>query len=370
MSLPTFQYEALQDPANEIRLLSLVEREDSTVDCENIQCKLTTWAIKHAPDYTTVSYTWGAPHEEATISLNGKAFAVRPNCLYLLQQARENGMTGYFWIDAICIKQSDDHEKSAQVAMMGDIYRRAARTNVCIGPHGDDSEYLFQEIEEHLEWATRVVGDAYTSGRLQTSSLQLKDREKHSIEQNINQMSLPGPNLQALIMWPRWVSYEVQLPAAVSNYPIEQIKRLWEAIHALFRRAYFERLWIVQELVLSRTAIVLCGSSSIAFDAIKEFESNLYRYCEDNKLWAKEHIPYHRHETLEAISDFVRKYKDIDEVGFDLGELTDRTSDFRCFDPRDRIFGILSLVDGRASNIMRPDYTKSKLDVALRTCEQ
>ncbi|EME40291.1 hypothetical protein DOTSEDRAFT_137891, partial [Dothistroma septosporum NZE10] len=282
-----FEYERLEDAAAQVRLLRLLRSE--SMETEEIHCELTAWPIGQEPRYAAISYTWGVPGIETAIYINHKAFAVRSNCLYVLQQAHVNATTDYLWIDAICINQTDAVEKSAQVAMMGDIYRKAVRTNV-----------------------------------------------------NIEHASSPQQLSQTLSIWPRWVSYELQLSSAFTNHPASQLTCLWKAIDALFRRPYFDRLWIIQEVVLSRTAVVLCGDSSINFDAIKEFESNLYRYCQDNQVWPREHIEYNRHETLETISDFARKYKDAGPTGFDLDELTDRTSNFKCSDPRDRIFGVLS----------------------------
>ena len=46
----------------------------------------------------------------------------------------------YYWIDAICINQEDDLEKSSQVALMGEIYKEAANAIVWLGSTYDKWE--------------------------------------------------------------------------------------------------------------------------------------------------------------------------------------------------------------------------------------
>ena len=40
----------------------------------------------------------------------------------------------WLWVDQICIDQSSNKERNHQVAMMGDIYRRATETYMWLGP--------------------------------------------------------------------------------------------------------------------------------------------------------------------------------------------------------------------------------------------
>ena len=42
-------------------------------------------------------------------------------------------------MDAICINQENDEEKSSQVAMMADIFKRAQRVTVWLGPAAHNS---------------------------------------------------------------------------------------------------------------------------------------------------------------------------------------------------------------------------------------
>lgn len=41
------------------------------------------------------------------------------------------------WVDASCINQKDEHERSEQVQLMGRIYREAARVVVFLGQEWD-----------------------------------------------------------------------------------------------------------------------------------------------------------------------------------------------------------------------------------------
>lgn len=59
------------------------------------------------------------------------------------------------WVDAICIDQDNAKEKGEQVALMGDIYRKAKCAVAWLGP--DNSEEDLPKAEEELTRATEVI---------------------------------------------------------------------------------------------------------------------------------------------------------------------------------------------------------------------
>ncbi|KAL0934826.1 het domain protein [Colletotrichum truncatum] len=86
------------------------------------------------PSYIAISYTWGLPVPLLPIVVNGQKVKVHLNCWYALWQMRHHGYTDQnFWVDSLCINQSDDHEKSVQVSMMGAIYSSAQWVASCLG---------------------------------------------------------------------------------------------------------------------------------------------------------------------------------------------------------------------------------------------
>ena len=57
-----------------------------------------------------------------------------------LRHLRRQKFSRTLWIDQICINQINLDERSAQVTIMGEIYRHANRVVVWLGPAKDDSD--------------------------------------------------------------------------------------------------------------------------------------------------------------------------------------------------------------------------------------
>ncbi|KAJ0123789.1 hypothetical protein J7T55_012258 [Diaporthe amygdali] len=118
-AIENFQHEPLPDPATHIRLLEITSVDE--IRDLPVHCKLTTWPVETAPLYTAISYTWGDPRQLTSVLVNGRPMEVRCNCEYVLKQAWWRKGNVYVWVDAICINQADNDEKSSQVAMMGAV---------------------------------------------------------------------------------------------------------------------------------------------------------------------------------------------------------------------------------------------------------
>ncbi|KAK0620552.1 heterokaryon incompatibility, partial [Immersiella caudata] len=83
-----------------------------------------------------------------TISVNRKLFHVRPNLRDALIRLRELGLAEYYWVDFICINQSDLQERSTQVSTMDRIYRSATQVDIWLGDHTGETEKLGSWIEK------------------------------------------------------------------------------------------------------------------------------------------------------------------------------------------------------------------------------
>ncbi|KAI3391476.1 hypothetical protein diail_7307 [Diaporthe ilicicola] len=140
MAQNTQLYNPLSILLREIRLLQI--RPDSDPEC--LRCELNVHRLDDSDmvQYTALSYFWGPPDptRQCKVVLNGHVLQVTPNLLLALQSFLQLVDMGYLWVDAICIQQSDSKEKMGQLSIMGEIYERAARTIIWLGPKGDDSD--------------------------------------------------------------------------------------------------------------------------------------------------------------------------------------------------------------------------------------
>lgn len=80
-----------------------------------IHCTLQYASLKSSLVYHALSYTWGSTNRRRPIILNERIFWVTENLHAALEQLRERRDETPIWIDAICINQADEIEKSNQV---------------------------------------------------------------------------------------------------------------------------------------------------------------------------------------------------------------------------------------------------------------
>ncbi|KAK3390634.1 heterokaryon incompatibility protein-domain-containing protein [Podospora didyma] len=90
-------------------------------------------ALAFNPEYHALSYVWGAPDALAggVISITAHDtdchLSISAICSQALMHLRHTEKFQLLWVDAICIDQTSDAEKSTQVGVMADVYRQAAK---------------------------------------------------------------------------------------------------------------------------------------------------------------------------------------------------------------------------------------------------
>jgi hypothetical protein len=147
----SYQHTPLDGTQGRIRLLELLPQDTSS---SLVQCRI--WHSTINTTYRCLSYVWGAAGNEETIILNGKTFRCRKNLADFLKAASlQYGLTSKaLWIDAICIDQQNDIERSQQVAYMGDVYSRANEVLVWLGC--DD------KIASFFRFTTRLAEETHS----------------------------------------------------------------------------------------------------------------------------------------------------------------------------------------------------------------
>lgn len=127
----------------------------------------------------------------------------------------------------------------------------------------------------------------------------------------------------------------------------------------LQKRSWFKRTWVIQEVLLSKTVIVLAGKTKIDWFVLKTLlgggsEKNVvsvhtnYQFREKN--W----------ENYDARDQSGLLYLS-DRGGF--FDLMCDTQEYSCEDARDKLFGLLSLFRGEIPVGLEPDYSRALEDV-------
>ncbi|PVH73420.1 HET-domain-containing protein [Cadophora sp. DSE1049] len=154
-----FPYEPVK--TGEFRVLLLNLSHDPTLD---IKCSLVRETLPPVQPYDALSYTWGTDPPKKFILFDGTEFPVRENLYQALLRLRLPDIDRRIWVDAICINQLDIEERNCQVAQMRTVYSNANEVAVWLGEHTDESRRAIQFIPRVFQsvsepgWLDRGVG--------------------------------------------------------------------------------------------------------------------------------------------------------------------------------------------------------------------
>lgn len=217
-----FRYHALNIDPPSIRLLRNI-RQDSggliSIDIEHA-------TLKSKPRYAALSWVWGKDGSNSMIRLDSRSFYVSNRLFYILEWICQNPqISTYWWIDSICLNQTDMVEKISQVNLMERIYLEAEKTIGWLGKGSEGATVESQvnittsQGEEAIKFLHTIRGER---DRLERREF----REKFLLEHS-------DPSR-------------------------------WEAIEKFFWRPWWILVWTLQEFVIPREFIFWCGKESIS----------------------------------------------------------------------------------------------------------
>jgi hypothetical protein len=155
----------------DIRLVGLLPTPNNNSRINNvISCRLHTVSFHDFPAYEALSYHWGDPNRTLPITLDGKSFQVTKNPAEALQCLPVTDESCFLWVDAICINQTDDSERSQQVRSMARIYEEARRILFWLGLGEVDALASFQRLTREEEYKRHCMQSLELRRNLRTSS--------------------------------------------------------------------------------------------------------------------------------------------------------------------------------------------------------
>ncbi|OCK77574.1 HET-domain-containing protein [Lepidopterella palustris CBS 459.81] len=339
-----FRYEPLTD--GHIRLLAIRRgKVDDPLECDLYSVPIgPKFGAEDAPCYEALSYEWGdgpAIHKiklrDFTADLTsrpealndpkrlrslvlrsvGVNFFVRENLFQALRHLRHESSRVVVWNDAICINQNDEKEKERQIAIMSDIYTGAYQVSIWLGGASEKTNMAMDYVKDIVKFHTH-----------------------HDIFQR------------------------------------EDAAQKWDALLELMRSRWFSRRWVIQEIALARTAVVLCGTKAVDWndlaDAVSIFKEKIEAVqagFRDSPRLDKEKLT-----VIEAMGATVlvnilphllRKSEegDVLEKRVGLDYLVSTLVSFDATDPRDAIYALLAIARDNPQNELKPSEGKSLLDV-------
>lgn len=243
--MQSIDYDLLRSAQLEIRILTLCPLKvtasendiTSSPTATRIKCILHTVSLHENPSYIALSYTWGEPTPCKTIQVNGKAVAVRANLEAALLHIREENRPVALWVDAICIDQSSNEEKSEQVQMMRDIYARSEYVLVWLGVAAQDSDTAMNLLKKTGELAIKARIFDLRGNDLKNLSNSQGDDRLNSIKTSLDACAQAA-----------------------------DLKPFHTSLNDFSEREYWTRTWIVQEVSVARDVMLMCGSMKLPFE--------------------------------------------------------------------------------------------------------
>jgi hypothetical protein len=121
-----------------------------------------------------------------------------------------------------------------------------------------------------------------------------------------------------------------------------------QAVDSLLMRSYWSRMWIIQEVVLAKARLILCGEELIDFDKF-DLTVDFWRTTRSTSNLSDDHLlsvdidRMLSHGHFSSVWDL--SFLAIEQLGRrniepDILSLIKRTLGFFCTDPRDRFYSI------------------------------
>jgi hypothetical protein len=311
-------------------------------------------------DYACLSYTWGDPTRTVEIVANGCQILVTVNLEACLRAMQKQSMfdSGFkVWIDAICINQADSAERGVQVNKMRELYSEAWSVVIWLGEESEDSEKAIKLLETLSRLSDHWEKDGHKS---------------FGLSEKVERLRL-----------------------ALKNDPEYLGKGSWVALREFLARPYWDRLWIIQEVLISSTKIILCGSLCIDWDTLCAGLGTIHRYFFNMKNELLEHDqrvcrkiytePWNTKNLHRVVKDLWRLGNELKKGGkdiylssqlldgdlrlifvrkpLDIHRLLEISKQSLASDARDKVYGLLAIIEPEFARKIKPSYDMNTGDV-------
>lgn len=353
-----------------------------------ISLRMVKASLLEPPKFRALSYVWGPSTEGRRITLRVPQNECLKNIVGTEEEPLEQceidvtdnlfsalvhyrtmsskDKPAFIWIDALCINQRDNDEKSWQVAMMRDVYRSADMVMAWLGPYPEPVYFRPGELvktfkalaHEGLARFGRIVSQPLASLFMGEEMLFFDTR---------------------LVRWLRRVKF-VDGPFSGKRGDGTYEISAW-ALTAFQMLAFWWRVWILQEVVLANEILftwatwsITCEDLSVALRIVAKarqlagkrgplpFTRGIRHVLPSEETWIRASNP--EEETLCAILHR-REYHDENEISslWELIHWSAVCGHLQATMPADHVFGLFGVANDVEELGFRMDYSRDVKDI-------
>ncbi|KAF4616233.1 hypothetical protein G7Y89_g15171 [Cudoniella acicularis] len=374
----TYRYEPLQH-ADSIRLLALYPGDFTTP----IQISLAEVRSQDNHPYEALSYTWamedGNCRRSSQIRCDGSKIWVTKNCELALRYLRKKDLNRVLWVDAICINQKDNKERGHQVGLMRNVYSKATGVLIWLGEaspvlgtplpdeYSADAKTLDSDSVLVPQMTPSGTSDFKSAGQKINNDEGQKGFEvTHSVSEIFlkffKRMAAETRFLKSIGKDPTSSPLFQELLWKVSAPYLSEFENdLYLGYRDIVVRRWWSRIWVVQEVVVAKSATLLCSRQTMNYNDFFDW----YRLLCNSSLDLRTTMVLNSLDIAEhhlcAVTIAWKMDNNLGPPLF-LGTLS-RFRHLTASNPLDNIFGVLGLSDEIKSFIPVPDYNKTVTEV-------
>ena len=284
-------------------------------------------------DFIAISYAWGNGPKSEEILLLGVAISITKTLFSALVELSSKSGEVYVWVDQICVNQTDVSERESQVCLMDKTFSRACQVIVWLGEATDNSGKGMKLL--------RFLGETAEDSCIgsEPRAVELSNRFSNLLDFT----SLHGVK-------------------SISDL-IERIfdfgDSAWHGAVELMQQPIFSRLWVIQEIVLSRDLEFRCGKDKVRgssfLAALRTISSLVSHPVRRYTMLAA----FERAQKLASLKAQLSSNETLSYL-----DLAHELRDWQCTDDRDRLNALAGIV---ARNVrspwFKPSYSMSNTDL-------
>ncbi|CAH0057098.1 unnamed protein product [Clonostachys solani] len=327
---PSYEHSPIQRQRS-IRLLTIFAADDFEA---TLRAKLKIHRLDSTPEYTALSYVWGKAGATIPIFIDGHMLKIRKNLSVALKRWRRRQGTFRIWVDAICINQEDNDEKSSQVQLMRFIYQSARMVLVYL-EEADGWEEANKAMQHLCEAKKDGMLPEYAGGGTPTADF----------------LSEVDSYLQ------KW-----GLPARESD--------VWQSVTKVSENSWFQRAWTLQECYVSNNCQIFHGNTLFDLDIFCDTLRDWIFSAIATKIW-RHFLDHTGPSSRISLLNFQRSRKGQDQelLALPLFTLLAFTNGSQATKACDLIYALIGISLQADHPSLQPKYGLNEDDIFIRVAE-